>query len=321
MLRTWWGCVIVGFISLPCVAQETKPLHGRLSLPDKSWGVALDLPGFTVKTVETMGDGRRYMVAENSETHVVVSLTLEEVSRSTGGSCRDSLEKRAKKPPFKVRDVKFSQAGQADLMEYMVPEVQGRPINQKSLFACEFHDGAYLDLHVSKVNFEPADAPLFSQVLSSMRIESVQRSSMELLEQASRLYLQHDYHGAIGPYSQALDMEKANPELQKPLWYVLIDNLGKSYGITGDLQKAKETFEYGIAKDSTYPIFYYNLACTYAEMGKVEEASQSLKKAFEYKANVLPGETMPDPRTDDSFKKLMKNPDFRQLAETLGQSQ
>jgi len=174
---------------------------------------------------------------------------------------------------------------------------------------------------VSKVNFEPADAPLFSQVLSSMRIESVQRSSMELLEQASRLYLQHDYHGAIGPYSQALDMEKVNPELQKPLWYVLIDNLGMSYGITGDLQKAKETFEYGIAKDSTYPIFYYNLACTYAEMGKVEEASQSLKKAFEYKANVLRGETMPDPRTDDSFKKLMKNPDFRQLAETLGQSQ
>jgi len=102
---------------------------------------------------------------------------------------------------------------------------------------------------------------------------------------------------------------------------LLIDNLGMSYGITGALQKAKETFEYGIAKDSTYPIFYYNLACTYAEMGKVEEASQSLKKAFEYKANVLRGETMPDPRTDDSFKKLMKNPDFRQLAETLGQSQ
>jgi hypothetical protein len=56
-------------------------------------------------------------------------------------------------------------------------------------------------------------------------------------------------------------------------------------------------------------------------MGKVEEASQSLKKAFELKANVLRGETMPDPRTDDSFKKLMKNPDFRHLAETLGRSQ
>jgi hypothetical protein len=35
--------------------------------------VVLDLPGFTVKAVETMSDGRRYMVAEDSETHFVVS--------------------------------------------------------------------------------------------------------------------------------------------------------------------------------------------------------------------------------------------------------
>jgi len=287
-------------------------------LPNKSWGVVLELPGFTVNRVETMADGRRYMVAENSETHVVVSLTLEEAKPSTANSCRGSLEKRAKKPPFKVRDVKFSQAGQADVMEYMVPEADGRPVNQKSLFACEFHEGAYVDLHVSKVNFGPADDKLFSQVLNSMRIESEQRSSMELLEEASGLYLRHDYHAAIGPYSQALDLEKANPKLQKTLWYVLIDNLGMSYGMTGDLQRAKETFEYGITRDSTYPLFYYNLACTYAEMGKAEEASQNLRKAFEYKANVLAGETMPDPRTDDSFKKLMKDRDFRQLAETLG---
>lgn len=283
--------------------------------------MVLELPGFTVKSVETKGDGRRYMAAENSETHVVVSLTLEEVNQSAGASCRDSLEKKAKKPPFKVQDVKFSQAGEADLMEYTVPEAQGMHVNQKSLFACEFHDGAYIDLHVSKVNFQPADAPLLSQVFNSMKIASVQRSSLELIQQASRLYLQHDYQGAINPYSQALDMEKAKPELQKPLWYVLIDNLGMSYGMTGNLQKAKETLEYGIAKDSTYPLFYYNLACTYAEMGKAEDASQNLRKAFEYKANVLAGEAMPDPRTDDSFKKLMKNPDFRQLAEALARSQ
>jgi tetratricopeptide (TPR) repeat protein len=115
-------------------------------------------------------------------------------------------------------------------------------------------------------------------------------------------------------------LEKGHPELQKPLWYVLIDNLGMSYGMTGDLQNAKETFEYGIAKDSTYPLFYYNLACTYAEMGKADDASQNLRKAFEYKANVLAGETMPDPRTDGSFKKLMEDREFRQLTETLAGS-
>jgi len=101
------------------------------------------------------------------------------------------------------------------------------------------------------------------------------------------------------------------------LWYVLIDNLGMSYGITGDLQKAKETFDYGVSKDPRYPIFYYNLACTFAEMGNAAEAGSYLKKAFEYKANVLPGENVPDPRKDDSFKKLMENKEFRELAEKL----
>jgi len=78
---------------------------------------------------------------------------------------------------------------------------------------------------------------------------------MELMEQASRLYLQHDYKDAIGPYSKALELEKVNPKLEKPFWYVLVDNLGMSYGITGDLQTAKETFDYCVSKDPTYPSF------------------------------------------------------------------
>ena len=147
-----------------------------------------------------------------------------------------------------------------------------------------------------------------------------QRTSFELLQQASRLYLQHDYKGAIGPYSQALELEKVNAKLDKTLWYVLIDNLGMSYGITRDLQEAKETFNYGVSKDPTYPLFYYNLACTYAELNDVANASSYLKKAFEYKANTLPGERMPDPRTDDSFKKLMKNKEFQELAKSLAGS-
>jgi hypothetical protein len=41
---------------------------------------------------------------------------------------------------------------------------------------------------------------------------------------------------------------------------------------------------------------------------------------FDYKANTLPGEVMPDPRQDDSFKQMMKNKEFRDLAESLAGS-
>jgi hypothetical protein len=303
------------------VAQQPKPLRGRLSLPAKDWGVVLDLPGFAVKSVETEADGRRYMVAENETTNVVVSLTLEAVkSGAHVSSCRASLEEKTKNTGVRIRDARFSRSGNVDFLRYVVPEFRGQPIKQESLFACQFYDNTYIDLHLSKVNYTPADEPLFADVLQSMHIDNVQKSSMELAAEGSRLYIQHDYKGAIGPYSQALELEKVSSKLEKSLWYVLVDNLGMSYGITGDLQRAKETFDYGVSKDPTYPIFYYNLACTYAEMGDATEAGSYLKKAFEYKANVLPGEDMPDPRKDNSLKKLMKNKEFRTLVETLTRS-
>jgi len=261
------------------------------------------------------------MVAENETTRVVVSLTLEDIRPGArAGSCRESLQNRTKIKELKIRDVRFSRSGDIDVMRYMVPEIEGKPFKQESLFACQFYDNAYIDLHVSKVNYEAADEPLFDDVLKSMHIDKAQRSSMELVQQGSLFYIQHDYKGAIGPYSQALELEKVNPKLEKVVWYVLIDNLGMSYGATGNLQKAKEIFDYGVSKEPAYPLFYYNLACTYAEMGDATEAENYLKKAFEYKANVLPGERMPDPRTDDSFTKLMKNKEFHELAETLAQS-
>lgn len=315
----------VAFVVFPlilaCFGQDTQPLRGRLSFPGKSWGVALELPGFTARDVETKPDGRRYMFAKNDSTGMVASLTLEQIKPGTHATaCRESLQQKTKSSPAKVTDVHFSRSGDFDVMEYTVPEFAGQRIEQKNLFACELYDNTYIDLHVSKVKYVPADQPLFASVVNSMHVDSAQRSSMDLMGEASRLYEQQDYKGAIGPYSQALELEKASPKLGKPLWYVLVDNLGVSYGITRDLQKAKDTFDYGVSKDPAYPLFYYNLACTYAEMGDEAKASDYLKKAFDYKANVLPGETMPDPRTDDSFQKLMKKKEFRELAESLAQS-
>ena len=98
-----------------------------------------------------------------------------------------------------------------------------------------------------------------------------------LMEQASRSFLNGDYKRAIPPYQKALDREKANRTLGEPLWRVLVDNLGMSYGISGDLKKAKETFDYGLSKDPKYPMFHYNMACTYAEMDDVDNTIKYLR--------------------------------------------
>jgi tetratricopeptide (TPR) repeat protein len=125
---------------------------------------------------------------------------------------------------------------------------------------------------------------------------------------------------AIGPYQQALDLEKQSPTLDGTMTRVLIDNLGMAYGVTGNLVKSREVFDYGLSKDPNYPLFYYNIPCIYGEKDDVDNAIAYLQKAFANKANVIAGEKMPDPRTDDSFARFMKDDRFVRTVTALVQS-
>ena len=134
---------------------------------------------------------------------------------------------------------------------------------------------------------------------------------------AARLWCQgaakwegHDYEGAIPYFSRALDLQKRHPTLSRTTWRILVDNLGMAYGMGGDLKKAREIFEYGLAADSSYPMFYYLLADDYAEGGDEALTIEYLNRAFAHRANMNAGETLPDPRTDDSFQRFMHDSKF-----------
>ena len=133
---------------------------------------------------------------------------------------------------------------------------------------------------------------------------------MELMQEGSAHYLRRNFKKAIGPYQKALDLEKQKRTLEPTLWRVLVDNLGMSYGITGNLKVAKEAFEYGITEDPEYPMFYYNMAGTYGEMDNMEKAIEYLRLAYARKDNMIPGEKFPDPAKDSSFARFADNEKF-----------
>jgi tetratricopeptide (TPR) repeat protein len=91
---------------------------------------------------------------------------------------------------------------------------------------------------------------------------------------------------------------------------VTTDQLVMSLGMSGDTQKSRAVAEKAIAADPDYPINYYNLACADAEQGNPTEAKMHLKQAFDRRANVLKGESMPDPTKDDSILKLKNDKEF-----------
>jgi len=145
---------------------------------------------------------------------------------------------------------------------------------------------------------------------------------MDYFREGGAYWLQNEFKKAIPPYEKAFEMQKAHRTMDKKVWRALINNLGTCYGITaretGNYKKAKETFEYGIANDPEYPFFYYNLACTYAEMGNLDKTIEYLKVAFEKKGNLDRGEKMPTPATDSSFQRFIGDDKFIKVLQELG---
>ena len=103
------------------------------------------------------------------------------------------------------------------------------------------------------------------------------KTSMDYLGEASRYYMDGDYKKAIPPFEKAHELEKNERRLKKELWFVLVDNLAISYGITGDIEKSQAVLEYGIKLEPTYPMFYYNMACGYGEGDDEENTIKYLR--------------------------------------------
>jgi len=160
---------------------------------------------------------------------------------------------------------------------------------------------------------------IFACALVFASTASAQKTSMDYLGEGSRYYMNGEYAKAIPPYKQALDLEKKERKLEKKFWIVLVDNLGIAYGITGDIKNSMAVFEYGIKEEPTYPLFYYNMACGYGELGDEDNAIKWLRPAFKYKANMLEGEDFPNPETDSSFEKFRTSEKFKKAIAEMKQ--
>lgn len=130
-----------------------------------------------------------------------------------------------------------------------------------------------IDFHISKILFTPEDQNFLESLTKGIKlIQDYQPDSKVLFGYGSVFYLQKNWARAAADYERALQLEKANRQLSSTEWTVLVDNLGMAYAMSGDLAKAKATFEFGVHEDPTYPMFHYNLACFSAESGDLDGA-------------------------------------------------
>jgi len=293
-----------------------KAAYVRLDAPGKDWTLVMRVDGFAVETPELSPDGKSAAIgAEDKARGMMVTVFIEPAAKEGDSkTAREVYRKRLSASPFKMEDATESKRGEWAVLEYML---KARGINQKHINAYMAKDGMWIDVHFSKGDYKSGDEARIYALIDGITFDASKPSLDECMLDGAETYLKRDYAGAIAPYSKALEMEKKTPTLSKHGVRVLVDNLGIAYVMTGDLADAKTTFEYGISREGNYPMFHYDLACTYAEMGKLDEAIASLKTAFKFRANMIPGETMPDPRTDSSFVKYLQNEKFQKALKEI----
>jgi tetratricopeptide (TPR) repeat protein len=323
--------------------------------PEKGLGLSIDLSGFKKDIDQVKPDGRRYLMASHPKTGLDVSVTLEKVpTKASVKGCLEQLRLiQNDSSVTRGQDIALNTAGEIPTLEYTIQKFRGVRVDQKNVYACIAQDNVYADIHLSKAQYTTADARFFQSILKTLRLQPppseivpppapappkemvrlpapaplkelvrlpppAPPNSMQLLSRGNALYQQSKYAEAIPLFQEAFELEKAEPQLDRTLWRGLIDSLGIAYRMTGQVKKAKATLEQGIQADPTYPMFHYNLACTFAEMNDLAHAMQSLTTAFRHRKNQNSGEgKMPDPRQNLSFQRFMKNETFRNLVNDL----
>jgi hypothetical protein len=317
-----WAVVVIGVLcSAGALAQGADPKEWTLALPNHSGQLAWSAPGFKITENSAKAGGReigfRGFDASARLGYLSFLFLFPEQAPLTSAKCRDGVIGPEKKANPTYKELSSSESpGQKGIsvitVGYSVLGSDHKPHYSVRSFAASGDICGDFELYSSEP-IRPED-PRIRAILASYRLDpDYSPKFRDVFQYAQVLFNSERYKDAAPIFEQALGMVPADGTpfpSAKLARRVATDQAGMSYGISGQYAKARAIFEAGVAGDPDYPMYYYNLACADAGEDKLPAAQAHLEQAFVRKANVNPGESMPDPTKDDSFMPFKSNKAF-----------
>jgi tetratricopeptide (TPR) repeat protein len=291
--------------------QTDKPIV--LTLAEIPWALEIRESGFSIKSkIINLNKEEAKLLAENPWTQSTITAFIEDARKKGGAkACRDYHWWQIRKSPFDLKDARLYESGPWAIVEYSITKIGTTVIHQKFINAYQAIDRYWIGIEIARTFHDPAQDSILHSILDHITINPAYvPTAQEQFGYASYYFLKKDYLKAVQYFQAVLQRKEPGSSLNRDSWRVLVDQLGMSYGLSGELDKAKDLFEWAIPIDPEYPMFYYNLACTFSEKGDLDRALENLRLALRYKENMIKGETFPDPRTDASFKKHRRAKSF-----------
>ena len=309
-------------------AQTAATTEFKLALPDHKGQLRWSADGFKIIQTSAKPNGREIGIRGQDGSQRLTFLgflfVFPELAPLTSAKCRDGvLDPEMKSNPalnvLESTEIAWPGGSEISLVSYTSRDKSGATWYQVRGFVATGDVCGDLAIYSSKpLSVHDAD---LNAIFSSYKFdEDYVPSSSDVFRYAQTLFQTQMFQAAAPMFESALakltDDSAPWPSV-KIAKRVITDQAGMSYGIAGKLDKARAIFEKAIAQDPDYPMYYYNLACADAGEKKLGDARVHLKAAFERKANIIPGETMPDPTKDDSFLPYQKDKEFWAFLERL----
>lgn len=307
-------------------SQNAADGQFKLALPEHKGQLRWSAPGFRVVEASAKPNGLeigfRGKDQAGKTTFLGFLFEFNEIAPLTSAKCRDGVlgpEKKAN-PTLNVANTSEREEPGGLSIALVTYSEKGRG-NKPTYMARGFVAAGEIcgDLEFYSDSPISVDDPELKGVFASYQLdENYTPQYRDVMLFAEILYDHRMYAAAAPRFELALTKVRQHPEGDvTTMTRVLTDHAGMAYGISGDLKKSRSIFEKALVEDPDYPLYYYDLACADAEEKNLAAAREHLQKAFERKAHVLPGETMPDPTKDDSFTPYRDNKEFWAFVESL----
>lgn len=306
------------FTSVTCTAQVTP---GKLSfaLPEHPGSLSLNQGNFKIKELSAKPNNREFGVrAEDGDLHLLAFLFLwPEKPHLTAETCRDEMIKSEGAEEVIKGRLSFKSTSGVDIATVLMIPKSGNSSTVRAFVAsgdlCA--DMSFTDPHPITEQMVPMEKT--KAILNTLQFDPQAKPTfVGTFAYATVEWQNKQIKGAALAYKAALELVDTSDDPLK--WRrVTTDQLSMSLGMSGDLQQSRAVNQAAIARDPDYPLYYLNLACADAEEGNAAAARTHLQQAFDRRANVLKGESFPDPSTDDSILKLKNDKDFWSFVESL----
>nr|MDO8079446.1 hypothetical protein [Candidatus Freyarchaeota archaeon] len=138
----------------------------KIGLPYKDWGLEFDSKGFEVVEQELSESfDSIYLRLSNDKTGIIISITLEPacIEGGTNIDCRDFYWSRMKELPIQRENIVMKEFKKMAVLEYFIPKIEGLEVGQKNLNAFMVKDDIWIDIHISKTQFNEKDLNHFTQ--------------------------------------------------------------------------------------------------------------------------------------------------------------